>query len=168
MAKKADGPRDCPCHSGLRYSACCKALHVGRAAAETPEVLMRSRYAAFALGLGDYLADTLAAGHPDRARPRPELVRELGSTRATHRFMGLRVLSHANDGDQGEVLFHARIFVAGRDRSFVELSRFVREGGAWRYLAGDAHPASFFGDRLATLTRETYVSLVTKDETASP
>lgn len=160
MAKKADGPRDCPCHSGVRYAACCKALHLGRAPAETPETLMRSRYAAFALGLGDYLVDTLAAAHPDRARPRPALVRDLGSTRATHRFMGLRVLFHQETGDEGEVLFHARIFVAGRDRSFVELSRFVREGSAWRYLAGDARPASFFGDALASLSRETYLSLV--------
>lgn len=39
---------------------------------------MRSRFAAFALGLGDYLVDTLAADHEDRAAaPREALVREL-------------------------------------------------------------------------------------------
>jgi uncharacterized protein YchJ len=37
---------------------------------------MRSRYAAFALGLGEYLADTLSNDHEDRAAPRAALVRE--------------------------------------------------------------------------------------------
>ena len=45
-------PRDCPCHSGLRYAACCGPLHEGAREADTPEALMRSRYAAFARGLG--------------------------------------------------------------------------------------------------------------------
>ena len=43
MAKQTD----CPCHSGLRYSACCEPFHQRAAIAETPEKLMRSRYAAF-------------------------------------------------------------------------------------------------------------------------
>src|SRR4051794_32459438 len=58
-------PRDCPCHSGLRYGACCGPFHEGAEAAATPEALMRSRYAAFSLGLGAYLVRTLHSSHAD-------------------------------------------------------------------------------------------------------
>lgn len=98
---------------------------------------MRSRFAAFALGLGDYLVDTLAAAHPDRAAPRDALARELGRVKERQRFLDLRIVDTREDGDRGEVLFHARVFERGQDRSFAELSSFVREGGAWRYAAGD-------------------------------
>lgn len=93
---------------------------------------MRSRYAAFALGLGDYLVDTLARDHEDRSLPREALVRALSRAKDSQHFMGLRILDATGD----EVTFHARIFEKGEDRSFTERSTFVREEGAWRYLAG--------------------------------
>jgi SEC-C motif-containing protein len=99
---------------------------------------MRSRYAAFALGLGQYLAQTLASTHPDRQVPRDQLVAGLSQARAQQRFLDLRVLetTTAPSGEAGEVLFFARIFERGVDRSFAERSTFVREAGAWRYQAG--------------------------------
>ncbi len=103
---------------------------------------MRSRYAAFALGLGEYLVRTLASTHPDLEKPRDELTRALGRARVQQRFTGLRILSATTspDGDRGEVLFYARIFERGADRSFAERSTFVREAGAWRYEAGEFVP----------------------------
>lgn len=98
---------------------------------------MRSRYAAFALGLGEYLVDTLSSDHDDRAAPRATLVRELSRVKATQRFMGLEILSSSLDGDRGEVTFRAKIFEKGRDRSFTEHSHFVREDGEWRYAFGE-------------------------------
>ena len=77
---------------------------------------MRSRYAAFSMGLGAYLVDTLAATHLDRTRERAALERELAAAHLTQRFTGLRILASANDGpggdeqERGEVLFHASIF----------------------------------------------------------
>src|SRR3954447_25143084 len=105
---------------------------------------MRSRYAAFALGLGEYLVRTLASTHPDREEPREELARSLGRARAQQRFVGLRILeaTTAPTGDTGEVLFYARIFERGADRSFAERSTFVREAGAWRYASGVFVPRS--------------------------
>ena len=44
----------CPCGRGEPYGACCGTLHAGEPA-PTAERLMRSRYAAFVLGLVDYL-----------------------------------------------------------------------------------------------------------------
>lgn len=127
---------------------------------------MRARYAAFALGLGDYLRETLAAAHPDRSLPRDALVHELSRARVTQRFTGLRILFSATGGpsgedpDRGQVLFLARIFVDGRDRSFVELSDFVREGAAWRYAGGVLGAVSLFADDLASLTPATFISRV--------
>lgn len=128
--------KECPCHSGLPYKSCCRPLHEGERIASAPEELMRSRYAAFALGLGDYLVDTLAEEHQDRAAPREPLVRELSRVKDRQRFLGLRILESRAEGDEGEVLFSARIFERGVDRSFAERSRFVREDGRWRYASG--------------------------------
>ena len=114
---------------------------------------MRSRYSAFALGLGSYLVETLAANHPDRGRPAAELARELGRAHLTQRYMGLAIFPARPD----EVLFHARIFVQGRDHSFVELSSFVREADGWRYAAGELLPATALGSALDGLTRDSFV-----------
>lgn len=124
--------KDCPCSSGKPYKECCKPRHDGTRPAETPEALMRSRYAAFALGLGEYLVDTLARDHDDRKLPREALVRELSRVKDRQRFMGLRIVEAKDD----EVVFVARIFEKGQDRSFSERSTFVREDGAWKYAAG--------------------------------
>jgi SEC-C motif-containing protein len=97
---------------------------------------MRSRYSAFALGLGGYLVKTLAADHPDRALDEAALVIELSRAKERQRFLGLTILDAHDDGARGEVTFHARIFERGQDRSFTERSTFVRESGAWRYAAG--------------------------------
>jgi len=101
---------------------------------------MRSRYAAFALGLGDYLVETLAADHPDRALPREALAREFSRLREKQRFLGLEIRETSESGERGEVLFHARIFERGQDRSFTERSQFVKEDGAWRYASADVEP----------------------------
>ncbi len=122
--------------------------------AARPEALMRSRYAAFALGLGPYLVETLAASHPDRHRPAAELARELGGVHLTQRFMGLALFPARPD----EVLFHARIFIQGRDHSFVELSSFVREAEGWRYAAGELLPAAALGGALGALTRDSFLT----------
>jgi SEC-C motif-containing protein len=129
--------RDCPCHSGVRYAECCGPLHEKKRQAATPEALMRSRYAAFALGLGQYLVDTLCSDHPDRASDVARLTHALSRAKDTQRFMGLRIVESGIEGDRGYVVFHARIFERGADRSFGERSRFRLEDGDWRYEGGD-------------------------------
>jgi SEC-C motif domain protein len=101
---------------------------------------MRSRYAAFALGLGEYLVKTLASAHPDRALPGQDLARALSRSSVRQRFTGLRIVRATSTGDAGEVLFLARVFERGVDRSFAERSSFVREAGGWRYLSGELVP----------------------------
>jgi SEC-C motif-containing protein len=94
---------------------------------------MRSRYAAFARGEVDYLANTLCAEHPDRTETAAVDYR---AAREGLRYLDLSILHTSMDGDVGEVLFYARIFESGQDRSFVELSGFVREEGKWKYASG--------------------------------
>ena len=102
---------------------------------------MRSRYAAFALGIGGYLVETLASDHPDRAHDEARMAALLARAKETQRFLGLAILDAKDDGEKGEVTFRARIFERGADRSFTERSRFRKEGGLWRYEGGDTLPA---------------------------
>jgi SEC-C motif-containing protein len=148
----AKAPRDCPCGSGERTATCCGPLHRGEREAASPEALMRSRYAAFALGLGEYLVRTLSADHADRQLPQAAFVQELRRAHERQRFLGLRILHASADGDEGEVLFHARIFAKGVDGSFAELSHFVREAGAWRYASGVVVPTAELPADVASLT----------------
>jgi SEC-C motif-containing protein len=123
---------------------------------------MRSRYSAFALGLDAYLYDTLASSHPDRAADRETATRELSRIRERQRFMGLRVLHARSEGAEGEVLFVARLFEKGMDCSFAELSRFVREDGAWRYESGVLVPAAILPEDLSSLDREAFLALASE------
>jgi SEC-C motif-containing protein len=120
---------------------------------------MRSRYAAFALGLGPYLVRTLAATHPDLAASRQELERTLSHAKERQRFTGLRILHGTSSGEHGEVLFFARIFERGQDRSFAELSDFTREHGAWRYASGILLPRAALPVDIDTLTAASFLAL---------
>lgn len=162
-ARAAQRPQDCPCFSGQRYVACCAPLHRGEREAQTPVLLMRSRYAAFALGLGEYLVRTLSKDHEDLALPREALVRELSRARQRQRFMGLTILHEEIAGSEGKVLFYARIFEKGVDGSFVELSQFLREGDAWRYASGILVPKADLPGPVEALTPADIFGLRTRE-----
>lgn len=144
----------CPCHSGLEYRTCCGPFHAG-AAAPTPEALMRSRYAAFALGLGEYLVDTQSPA----PEPRDEAIRTLSRAKETQRFLGLRIVHARADEAQGEVLFLARIFEKGKDQSFAELSAFQRHEGRWFYVDGTLLPTALLPADRERLTLEEFREL---------
>ena len=129
---------------------------------------MRSRFSAFALGLGEYLAKTLATTHPDRALPRRDLVAEHSLARKHQRFAGLRILHASSDEQHGEVLFLARIYLRGADQSFAELSQFVCESGAWRYAEGQLLDKAKLPANAATLTRAEFLSLCSATSAPSP
>lgn len=78
--------------------------------------------------------------------------------------MGLRILhTSVSQADVGEVLFSARVFEKGADRSFAELSRFVREDGSWRYESGVLVPRDRLPDDPSVLDREAFLALATED-----
>jgi SEC-C motif-containing protein len=152
---------DCPCTSGLPYRACCAPFHKGEREAETPEALMRSRFAGFARKDIDYLVRTLHPKHEDRKLSDEELRRSMMEWACAFRYMGLKVLERRDadaDGVAG-VLFLARIFEKGRERSFVELSDFAHDGVGWRYLRGITIPIDQIPGDPEKLTLATFRAL---------
>jgi SEC-C motif-containing protein len=99
---------------------------------------MRSRYSAYALAQGrgrvspailEYLMQTW---HPSTAPGDLEL--------GPLNWTGLDVLDEEMRGDAGVVEFVAHHKVNGRTAKLHEVSRFVREAGAWRYVDGVMAP----------------------------
>lgn len=123
----------CPCGSLLPLAACCGRWHAGPLHLLAPDApaLMRSRYSAFVLGLGDYL---LATWHP-RTRP-PQIHFE-----HDQRWLGLQLRrQQIVDDSHATVEFVARSKLGGRAHRLHETSRFVREDGRWFYVDGDIAP----------------------------
>ena len=127
----ADPP--CPCGGdppGQSHALCCGRWHAGPLHLQAPDAtaLMRSRYSAYVLGLGDYLRQTWhASTRPERIDPTPGV-----------RWLGLQVRASQSQGaDQASVSFVARSKLGGRAHRLVETSRFLREQGRWFYVDGD-------------------------------
>lgn len=126
--------RRCPCHSRRRYHRCCGPVHEGRAA-PTAEALMRSRYAAYAMGLVAHLQRTTHADSPHRQDDLAAWGEELATFCRKTRFVGLRILDTSGDEHEALVRFHAELAQGDRDVSFEEHSRFLRVDGHWQYVA---------------------------------
>lgn len=127
----------CYCHNSAAFEQCCAPLLQGQAQATTPEALMRSRYSAYRLGLGEYLYHSW---HPEtRGELTPELLTE--SARDSE-WLGLDIVfSRGGTGDeQGEVEFKARYRDRGRIYLLHERSLFLRDQGSWRYHSGRFNP----------------------------
>jgi SEC-C motif-containing protein len=135
----------CPCRAReiapARYVDCCGRWHDGLVHGEhapTPEALMRSRYSAYALAQGrapsspailEYLMQTW---HPSTAPGELELT--------PLNWTGLEILHEEMRGDAGVVEFVAHHKINGRANKLHEVSHFVREDGAWRYVGGVIAP----------------------------
>ena len=115
--------RSCPCGSGTTYDACCGRLHRGAAQAETALELMRSRYAAYAVGDVDHVFRTWhPRTRPDHLSPDPTLT-----------WTGLRIVSVEGD----EVEFVASYERGGALGERRERSRFEQRRGQWVYVDGE-------------------------------
>ena len=122
--------RPCPCGASPSYDACCGRLHRGAAQATTAEELMRSRYAAYAVGDLDHVFRTWHPGtRPD------DLAADPGIT-----WTGLEIVdveAGGPDDDRGVVEFRAHSCAAGSDGALHERSTFARRGGRWVYVAAE-------------------------------
>ena len=117
----------CPCLSGRTYDECCGPLHRGEMRALTAELLMRSRFSAFAVGDVDYLRRTW---HPTTCPAELVLDDDV-------RWYRLDVLATSDGGllaAGGTVEFRAYFRASGGAGSQHEVSRFVRTEGQWLYL----------------------------------
>ncbi|MFF3064568.1 YchJ family protein [Oerskovia sp. NPDC057915] len=141
----------CPCLSGETYGACCGRYHHGLGAgrstdvagtagvsgeaevAGTAEALMRSRYAAFAVGDADYL---LATWHPSTRPADLDLDDDV-----TWRRLDVVATSAGGPLDRTgvvEFVAHYRSAATRERGSLHEVSSFVRKDGRWYYVDGDA------------------------------
>ncbi len=119
----------CPCESGKPYASCCQPYHQGTPAANA-EILMRSRYSAYVLGLAHYL---LYTWHPD--------------TRPTHlslsedpamKWLGLSVKRFEQTSATSAIVeFVARYKIGGQKAERLhEVSQFLRSD-RWYYVSGE-------------------------------
>lgn len=121
----------CPCGSGNPLSQCCGHYHAGTPA-PSAELLMRSRYSAYVLGLVDYLVGTTLPAQQQA------LDREaMAAWSAQSTWLGLEVEGSEVFGGKPE---HAQVsFVAhwhdehGEHRHR-ECSAFVQVDGRWYFL----------------------------------
>ena len=127
MARRRD--RGCPCGLPATYEQCCGRFHVGLpdgVTAPTAELLMRSRYSAFAVEDADYL---LATWHPV-TRPA-----SLGFQPGL-RWARLQVLESTGGllDTRGTVHYRAH-WVRGSAAGVIEEdSLFRRDDGRWAYV----------------------------------
>lgn len=126
----------CPCHSGAKYKRCCRPFHQG-GAPPTAEALMRSRYAAYALGLVDYVLATTHPEGPNWEDDRAEWAAGVAAFSQSTGFDGLEILSGGEGEGEAFVTFRAGLSKDGEDASFTERSRFLREDGRWLYHSGE-------------------------------
>lgn len=121
----------CPCQSQKRYKSCCGPYHAGTAA-PTAEALMRSRYAAYALGLVEYVIDTTDPAGSKYKKPRDAWARELIAWCESTQFLGLEILS----ASQNTVTFKVNLVQKGKPSPYIERSVFTQPHGRWLYFDG--------------------------------
>jgi SEC-C motif-containing protein len=117
----------CPCGSGKKYKKCCGILHKGAVAKNALE-LMKSRYSAFAIGKIDYIikTSTFQTDYDD-----------LKSFSDACEFQKLEILEFCDGNSEAFVTFRATIFCQEQDNSFVEKSKFIKQGNIWLYESGE-------------------------------
>lgn len=121
---------NCLCGSGLPYTECCRRYHGGEHSPATAEVLMRSRFTAYALRNVEYLLGTWDASK------RPAMI---DFSKETALWRKLAIVGTKKGGPQdskGIVEFKAYYTQDGSDYFMHEISRFVKTGGRWLYLDG--------------------------------
>ncbi|MGO1793547.1 MAG: YchJ family protein [Oceanisphaera sp.] len=127
----------CHCYSQQPFEHCCQPYLLGTHSPHSPLALMRSRYSAFVLGLGDYL---LSTWHPDT---RGQLTAgELRTVGHSTEWLGLTIIFATGEATNatGMVEFKARYRENGRVVSLHERSNFERLSGRWLYRDGLINP----------------------------
>jgi len=98
---------------------------------------MRSRYAAYALNLPEYIIDTTHRDNPQYLSDTKQWKREIAQFSQVTNFAGLTILDSGEAGETGSVTFRATLLQSGQDISFTERSLFKKEQGKWMYLSGE-------------------------------
>ncbi|MCW9035748.1 MAG: YchJ family protein [Rhodospirillales bacterium] len=128
---------NCPCGSGQILEACCGLYHAGTPA-PTAEALMRSRYTAFTLGNGAYLAKTLSTQQRSDFN-----IEEFEASAANTKWQGLDIRQTSDGGEKdetGTVEFVAKYREGTQQAIHHELAMFKREEGNWVFADCQMNP----------------------------
>lgn len=129
--------KHCPCHSGKLYLTCCQPFHFGKKRPFTPTQLMRSRYAAYALGKIRYIVQTERLENSHSQQDIVARRKAIKSFSQKTDFVGLQILDAKTISEtEAMVTFHAILLENGRDISYTERSRFQNVKGQWLYVDG--------------------------------
>ncbi|HBA66981.1 MAG TPA: hypothetical protein DCZ48_12550 [Methylococcaceae bacterium] len=120
----------CLCGSGLPYEQCCRTYHNGSRFAETAEILMRSRFTAYAYQDDSYLLATW-----DNAK-KPQSIDFSKDKTVWTKLEIVNVKKGGKNDAKGLVEFKAYFKLDDEDQVMHELSRFKKSGGRWYYLDG--------------------------------
>ena len=126
----------CACGSGVQYVLCCGRMLEGGVQAQTPEMLMRSRYTAYTRSDIDYIQRTVAgdAGRDFCARS----AKRWASSVIWQSLSVIDVSSVDAFSREGTVTFEARYIEQGQLCVMTEKSRFTCIDGKWFYVAAEA------------------------------
>lgn len=120
---------DCPCCSGKKYQDCCELFHSGKETPDSAELLMRSRYSAYAIPNGAYLMKTT---YPSKRYLYH--IQELEAWGKMNHWFKLEIVSLPATH---QVEFKAYYINAeGVEQVHHEFSTFKREQSQWYYVSG--------------------------------
>ena len=125
----------CPCKSGKTFGECCGPIISGEKKAETPEALMRARYSSYVTG--DVLFLKSSATEEVQAEFDENASKAWSAAAEWH---GLEIISTEKGGpkdDEGIVEFRALYTANGEFCNHHEVSKFVRQGGEWKFADGE-------------------------------
>jgi SEC-C motif-containing protein len=98
---------------------------------------MRSRYAAYARHLPDYIIATTHRDNPAYTTNTAQWKQDILAFSKTTRFLGLTIHTFLDGPQEAFVVFTARLEQNSLDASFTEKSRFLKEENCWFYVRGE-------------------------------
>ncbi|HEX4839414.1 MAG TPA: YchJ family metal-binding protein [Rhabdochlamydiaceae bacterium] len=135
MKSEYDQTMPCRCLSGKQYEMCCRPFHLGKEP-NTALQLMRSRFAAYALNMPDYIIRTTRPGGPQFFHDTKEWIQKISDFSSRIEFKGLEILGFQESGFLAVVTFVAHLIQDKKDVSFTEKSYFEKVNGQWLYHSG--------------------------------
>lgn len=121
----------CPCCSKKQFNECCEPIINGKAVAQTPEQLMRSRYTAYAKG---YISYIIESTHPESRKTID--VESITQWSAQSEWIGLEIIKTQDKPEQHIVEFIAKYNQNGRDIQHHEIAYFKKQKNSWFYYKG--------------------------------
>ncbi len=125
----------CPCSSGDPYQECCKRLHEG-GLAENALQLMRSRFAAYAFNIPEYIVITTHPANPQYSEDKFTWKRRISQFSNSSSFDSLEIRDFKQNEAFATVTFTAHITQEENDGTFTEKSFFEFFHGRWLYRGG--------------------------------